>query len=171
MSRPSSKSSQDAVAMAAMRSCRIRIVATFVSVTLSTPIFARDVQRHPYQDHGFSRRTLLPVGQTKIDGPSWCLRNYSADTVDCSLSDRAQCAETASGGLGECMPNYSSGADVLTARRRTFSDSVDASANERDSRIDGHARAPQTLSRHHRHPAAADAKSTADVVTTRACTP
>ena len=170
MSRPSLKTSQDAVARAAIMSCRIRIVATFVSVTLSTAIFARDVQRHPNQDHGFSRRTLLPVGQTKIDRPSWCLRNYSADTVDCSFSDRTQCAETGSGGLGECMPN-SSGADVSNAGRRTFSDSVAASGKERDSRTDGRAQALLTLSRHHRYPAAADAKSTADVVTARACIP
>lgn len=69
-----------------------------------------------------------------------------------------------------CLCGLSTVADVLNAGR-IFSDSVDASANERDSRMDGHARTPQTLSPHHRHPAAADAISTAYVVITRACTP
>ena len=45
---------------------------------------------------------------------------------------------------------YHPDADVLNAGRPTFSDSANASANERDSRIDGHARTPQTLSRHDR---------------------
>jgi hypothetical protein len=40
---------------------------------------------------------------------------------------------------------YHPDADVLNAGRPTFSDSVNASANERDTRIDNHARAPQTL--------------------------
>jgi len=70
-----------------------------------------------------------------------------------------------------CACGLSTGADVLNAGRRIFSDLVNASANERDSRIDGHAPTPQTLSRHHRHRAAADARSTAYVVITRACTP
>jgi Protein of unknown function (DUF3551) len=91
----------------AMTPYQIRIVATLVSVTLSAPIFERDVQRHPYQDRGLLGRTLLSVGQTKIDRPSWCLRDYAADSVDCSFSDRAQCAATASGGLGDCVPNSS----------------------------------------------------------------
>jgi hypothetical protein len=45
---------------------------------------------------------------------------------------------------------YHPDADVLNAGRPTFSDSANAYANERDSRIDSHARTPQTLSRHHR---------------------
>ena len=139
-----------------MKSCRIHIVATLASVTISTPVFARDVQRHSYQDHGVSRHTLLSVGQTKIDAPSWCLRNYSEDFLDCSFSDRAQCGVTASGGLGQCMPNDARGADVSIAGRRIFSFSVDAPANDRASRIDGYARTPQMLSRHHRHFAATD---------------
>ena len=56
---------------------------------------------------------------------------------------------------------YHPDADVLNAGRPTFSDSANASAIERDSRIDGHARTPQTLSRHHRRSSAADARSTA----------
>jgi hypothetical protein len=56
---------------------------------------------------------------------------------------------------------YHPDADVLNAGRPTFSDPANASANERDSRIDGHARTPQTLSRHHRRASAADARSTA----------
>jgi hypothetical protein len=55
---------------------------------------------------------------------------------------------------------YHPDADVLNAGRPTFSDSANASANERDSRIDGHARTPQTLSRHHRRSSAADVRST-----------
>jgi hypothetical protein len=52
---------------------------------------------------------------------------------------------------------YYPDADVLNAGRPTFSDSANASANERDIRIDGHARAPQALSRHHHRSSAADA--------------
>jgi len=66
-----------------------------------------------------------------------------------------------------CVCGLSTGADVLQAGRPIFSDLVNASANERDSRIDGQARAPQTLSRHHRRPSAADARSTAYVVIAR----
>jgi hypothetical protein len=56
---------------------------------------------------------------------------------------------------------YHPDADVLNAGRPTFPGSANASANERDIRIDGHARTPQTLSRHHRRSAAADAAPTA----------
>jgi hypothetical protein len=56
---------------------------------------------------------------------------------------------------------YHPDSDVLNAGRPTFSDSANASANERDIRIDGHARTPQTLSRHHRRSSAADATPTA----------
>jgi hypothetical protein len=45
---------------------------------------------------------------------------------------------------------YHSGADVLNAGRPTFSDSANASANERDSGIGGPVGAPRTLLRHHR---------------------
>ena len=67
-----------------------------------------------------------------------------------------------------CLSGLPSGADVLNAGRPTFSDPVNASANERDPRIEGHARTPQTLSRHHRRSSAADARSTAYVAITRA---
>jgi hypothetical protein len=56
---------------------------------------------------------------------------------------------------------YHPDADVLNAGRPSFSDSANASANERDIRIDGNARTPQTLSRHHRRSSAADASPTA----------
>jgi hypothetical protein len=56
---------------------------------------------------------------------------------------------------------YHPDADLLNAGRSTFSYSANASANERDTRIDGQARAPQTLSRHHRRSSAADATPTA----------
>ena len=52
---------------------------------------------------------------------------------------------------------YHPDADVLNAGRPTFSDSANASANERDSGTDGHARTPKTLSRHHRRSSAAGA--------------
>jgi hypothetical protein len=68
-----------------------------------------------------------------------------------------------------CVCGLSTGAGVLNAGGPTFSGSANASANERDSRIDGHARTPQTLSRHHRRSSAADAS--AHVVVTRARTP
>jgi hypothetical protein len=70
-----------------------------------------------------------------------------------------------------CVCGLSTGAGVLNAGRPIFFDSANASANERDSRIDGHARVPQTLSRHHRRSSTADARSTAYVVITRARTP
>ena len=56
---------------------------------------------------------------------------------------------------------YHPDADVLNAGRPAFSDSANASANERDIGIDGHARPPQTLSRHHRRSSAVDARSAA----------
>jgi hypothetical protein len=64
-----------------------------------------------------------------------------------------------------CVCGLSTDADMLSAGRPIFADLANASANERDSRIDGHARTPQTLSRHHRRSPAADARSTAYVVT------
>lgn len=70
-----------------------------------------------------------------------------------------------------CVCGLSADADMLNAGRPIFSDLANASANERDSRIDGHARTPQTLSRHHRRSPAADARSTAYVVITRARAP
>jgi hypothetical protein len=65
----------------------------------------------------------------------------------------------------------STGADVLSAGRPILFGSANAFLNERDSRIDGHARTPQTLPRHHRRSVAKDARSTAYVVITRACIP
>jgi hypothetical protein len=56
---------------------------------------------------------------------------------------------------------YHPDADVLNAGRPTFSDSANASANERDIRIDGYAPAPQALSRHHRRSSAVEARSAA----------
>jgi len=50
---------------------------------------------------------------------------------------------------------YHPDADVLNAGRPTFSDSANASANQRDTKIDGQARTPQALSRHHRRSSAA----------------
>jgi hypothetical protein len=46
-----------------------------------------------------------------------------------------------------CVCGLSTGADVLSAGRPIFSDLANASANERNSRIDGRAPTPQTLSR------------------------
>ena len=87
---------------------QIRIVATLVSMAFSTPIFAQDVDRVPYQDHVFSKRKLGAAEQTRRDPYSyaWCLQNYLDDDLDCSYSSLAQCEATASGGLGECAPNY-----------------------------------------------------------------
>jgi hypothetical protein len=53
---------------------------------------------------------------------------------------------------------YHPDADVLNAGRPTSADSANASANERDTRIDDPARTPQTLSRHHRHSSAASSR-------------
>ncbi len=61
---------------------------------------------------------------------------------------------------------YHPDADMLNAGRFTVSDSANASASKRDSRIDRQARVPQTLSRHHRRSSAADARSTAYAVIT-----
>lgn len=38
-------------------------------------------------------------------GRTWCLHDDVNDIVDCSYSNRSQCAATASGGLGECSVN------------------------------------------------------------------
>ena len=35
---------------------------------------------------------------------SWCLQNDGEGTNDCGFNSRAQCAASASGGLGECVP-------------------------------------------------------------------
>jgi hypothetical protein len=70
-----------------------------------------------------------------------------------------------------CVCGLSTGADVLNAGRPILFNSANASTNEHDSKIDGHARAPQTLPQHHRRSSAKDARSTAYVVITRACTP
>jgi hypothetical protein len=48
-----------------------------------------------------SVRNKIGVGA----GRSWCLHDYVNDIVDCSYSNRSQCAATASGGLGECSMN------------------------------------------------------------------
>ena len=56
---------------------------------------------------------------------------------------------------------YHPDADVLNAGRPIVSEPANASANARDSAINGHSRTPQTLSRHRRHSSAADAGSTA----------
>ncbi len=70
-----------------------------------------------------------------------------------------------------CVCGLSTGDDVLNAGLPAFSDSVDASANERGSRTVGRVRTPQTLSRHHRRSPAADARSAAYMVITRARAP
>jgi hypothetical protein len=70
-----------------------------------------------------------------------------------------------------CVCGLSTGADVLNAGRPIFSDLDNASASEGDSGIDGHARTPQTSSRHHARSSAADTGSTAYVVITPAPAP
>src|ERR1700753_3499322 len=69
-----------------------------------------------------------------------------------------------------CVCGLSPDADLFSAGLPTLSDPVKTPANERDSRIDGHARAPQTLSRHRRRSSAVDPRSTANVVITHAYT-
>jgi len=85
---------------------QIRIVATLVSVAFSTPIFAQDGWRLPYQDYGLSRRALAAQARAHTNTYSWCLQNYMEDALECSFNSRAQCEATASGGLGQCTPNY-----------------------------------------------------------------
>jgi hypothetical protein len=51
-----------------------------------------------------------------------------------------------------CVCGLSTRVDVLSAGRPIFADLANASANERDSRTDGHARTPQTLYRQHDAP-------------------
>ena len=70
-----------------------------------------------------------------------------------------------------CACGLSTGADLLSAGLRTLPDPAKTHANEGDSRIDGHARAPQTLSRHRRRSSAVDPRSTASVVITHTRTP
>jgi hypothetical protein len=70
-----------------------------------------------------------------------------------------------------CVCGLTTDADVLNAGRPIFSDLANASAHEHDSRSSGHARTPQTLSRHHRRSPTADARSTAYMVIARARAP
>lgn len=74
-----------------MRSYQVRIVATLVSVAFSTPIFAKDGWRLPYQDYGFSRRALLAQARSGTNTYPWCLQDYMADALECSYNSRAQC--------------------------------------------------------------------------------
>ncbi len=70
-----------------------------------------------------------------------------------------------------CVCGLSTGAGVLSAGHPIFYDLANASANEHGSRVEGHARTPQSLSRHHRHSSAAGARPTAHVVIARERTP
>ena len=56
-------------------------------------------QRSDFDKLSARRQTGIAAGH------SWCLHDYANDYVDCSFSNRSQCAATASGGLGECLMN------------------------------------------------------------------
>jgi hypothetical protein len=96
-----------------------------LSATASTSAFSTTSQRHATQDFVSSGAKRAGVGSH-----SWCLHNYSADDIDCSYTNRTQCAETASGGLGQCELNpfrqvhARGGATILSTqsrfRRRCF---------------------------------------------------
>jgi hypothetical protein len=75
---------------------------------------SRQIGKLGYGDHNRSvlRRSFLfrsfspgQVTHQNNVGRSWCLHDYPDDEVDCSYSNRSQCAATAAGGLGECSPN------------------------------------------------------------------
>src|SRR5262249_7828059 len=51
------------------------------------------------------RPTTAAVVAARTNAHSWCLQ-YDGGT-DCSFSNRAQCAATAAGGLGECVATTS----------------------------------------------------------------
>ena len=70
-----------------------------------------------------------------------------------------------------CVCGLSTGADAFNVGRPTFSGPADTTANERDSGIDGHARTPQALPRHHRRISAANTRRTTSVVITGARAP
>jgi|ERR1700722_1126558 hypothetical protein len=70
-----------------------------------------------------------------------------------------------------CVCGLSTDADLLSAGLPTLSDPAKTPVNERDSGIDGHARTPQTLSRHRRRSSAVDPRSTANVGITHARAP
>jgi hypothetical protein len=70
-----------------------------------------------------------------------------------------------------CVCGMSSGAEMLNPGRPIFSDLANASANEGDSGIDGQARPPRTLSRHHRGSSAVETGSTAYVAVTPVSAP
>jgi len=65
-----------------------------------------------------------------------------------------------------CVCGLSTGGDIWSAGHPISSDSTNPSEKERESM--GHAPTPQTLPRHDRRSSAADTKSTAEVVITRA---
>jgi Protein of unknown function (DUF3551) len=69
----------------------------------AAPAFANNAQRLPHPDYGVFRHTFPDADHAKVDGHSWCLRDYSDGINDCSFGGRAQCEATAAGGLGECM--------------------------------------------------------------------
>lgn len=69
-------------------SFKILAALALLSATASTPVFSRTSQRQALHNY------VSGVGS------HWCLRNYSADKIDCSYADRSQCAETAAGGAG-----------------------------------------------------------------------
>jgi hypothetical protein len=70
-----------------------------------------------------------------------------------------------------CECGLSTGTGVLNAGCPILFDSANTSAKEHHSKIDGHARTLRTLPRHHRRSFVEDARSTAYVDITRACTP
>jgi hypothetical protein len=71
-----------------------------LSATANTPAFSEPLRRQACHNHVSSRGK-----RTGAANQSWCLHNYSADEIDCSYVDRSQCAATAAGGLGQCVPN------------------------------------------------------------------
>ena len=83
-----------------MTSFKILAALALLSATASTSAFSTPLKRQAAQDLVSSGAKRAGVGSY-----SWCFHNYSADIIDCSYTDRSQCAETASGGLGQCEPN------------------------------------------------------------------
>jgi hypothetical protein len=83
-----------------MTAFRVLVVVALLSASAGTPAFARASEGH-FRYNSISSE----LGRAGMPSRSWCLHNYADDYVDCSYSNRSQCAATAAGGLGQCSLN------------------------------------------------------------------
>jgi hypothetical protein len=83
-----------------MTALRVLVAVAVLSASTGAPAFARASEGH-------SVHTIVSseFDRARMPGHSWCLHDYSDGSVDCSYSNRSQCAATAAGGLGGCSLN------------------------------------------------------------------